>query len=220
MAYGADVWRMTASGTLGTGEIFDHGFWGTSFSGSATASDVLDALHDGVSAFWASTVSSVPGASTMVDTITTEVVYTQIEVRPYVLATGLPSALSTVRTISITGSQAGSSTLPYECGIALSLDSGIAGRTRWNRTFLPPMWNSVTGTDGHLALGFTTDLGDALAAWNDASKLMGVALAVYSKHDHTILEPADAPIGDVMDSQRRRRNNLVEAREHTTVDWS
>lgn len=156
----------------------------------------------------------------MVDTITTEVVYTQIEVRPYVLATGLPSALSTVRTISITGSQAGSSTLPYECGIALSLDSGIAGRTRWNRTFLPPMWNSVTGTDGHLALGFTTDLGDALAAWNDASKLMGVALAVYSKHDHTILEPADAPIGDVMDSQRRRRNNLVEAREHTTVDWS
>lgn len=107
-------------------------------------------------------------------------------------------------------------TLPPQLAVCVSLRTNLATRAGRGRFYLPPF--AVA----------TVDVGRLLAASQDAavtaveaffSSLSGDSLqpVIYNRGPATLQDVTSFDIGDVFDTQRRRRNKLIEARDSGTV---
>jgi hypothetical protein len=101
--------------------------------------------------------------------------------------------------------------LPFQCATAVSLRTTFATRSGRGRFFLPPL--AVTAVaGGRLATAAQTlILGQAVDMMSTLSTT-GAAPVVYSRVQHIIQAVVSIDVGDVIDTQRRRRNKLVEER--------
>lgn len=195
------LYRHTAMGTFPGEE------W--SFTLHTTGSGTLTAAQ----AAWDAAVGSMwtGGLDAIVSSVVSCTETTTASLDP---ATGKQqSRLSTSTTRA--GAAAGE-TLPAQCACAVSTRTALATRSGRGRFYLPPFEVSVmsSGVLSASAVGTTLAAAQALFA-----SLSGAGLApVLLNRSSMAQTPITAlDVGNVIDTQRRRRNKLIEARQSVVV---
>jgi len=110
----------------------------------------------------------------------------------------------------------GAAVLPPQIAVVATLRTALAGRRNRGRMYLPAMGGEF-GISGGQSYRFTGagDVADEVAEW-----LLAMAAAwpgpeaiqpvVYSAVGQTLTPVSEVSVGDVFDTQRRRRDELVE----------
>lgn len=106
--------------------------------------------------------------------------------------------------------------LPFQCSVAVSLKTDFATRSGRGRFYLPPMTTAIMSAGRVSAAAITTAVA-AVNAWWGALDTAGLALVIRSKTSHTSVSVTSGNIGNVVDTQRRRRNKLIEVRTNLAV---
>jgi hypothetical protein len=104
--------------------------------------------------------------------------------------------------------------LPNQDALAITTQKFPRGRSSFNRFYLPPMVTGVLEDDGHVTGTLIDDIQTQLKFSNTAHKADDPSweYCVYSTTDHVYDVIDRYYTGDVMDTIRRRRNKLIEAR--------
>lgn len=220
----AGLWKMVYRGTLGTaGEIFAYSMWvGTAASGELEGA-VSAAGAASISDFMGTaSVGSVGATTTASDFWGDDVIWEECAVRAYDIATG--AALGDGYTISGISGVAGTGpgiSLPYQVAEVVTIDRGGLGRARWNRHYLPPLENNASfiRSNDRMQTGVPETLVDATVALDTAldSHLSGLGICHYAFKDHTVTLRPTVRVGDIWDTQRRRRNQLSETYSETAL---
>jgi len=188
------LYRMVASGTT-PGESWSFTLHA---EGSLSTADAATAFGDALTAAW---------AGGMDDVTTADVDCTLASVAALDPATD--GQLTRVEVVlALTGVAAGEM-LPYQCATVISLLTDSATRHGRGRFYLPPL---ATGTvDGGLISAATiTSLDTAWTAFFDSLNTDGLNPVVRNRTGHISTPVTGARVGNVFDTQRRRRNKLVE----------
>lgn len=131
---------------------------------------------------------------------------------------------TTVELDPVTGSQltgaetvrtdAGTSTatcLPFQCAPVVSLRTATLSRAGRGRFYLPSL--AVDQVDaGRMAGAAQTTLADAAELLLTGLTSAGGTVVIYHRANGTTTPVTSLDVGDVIDTQRRRRNKLVESR--------
>jgi hypothetical protein len=119
--------------------------------------------------------------------------------------------------------------LPMQCAAVLTIRTpepvGTAAPQRFkNRAYLGPVANGAVDSDGRILLSFINDslqvfqdLHNALALIPTTSPTDPAGLAVRTFAGLSIVDATSIEMGDVVDTQRRRRSQLVENRVARTI---
>jgi hypothetical protein len=172
---------------------------------SATAADISDVVSsvNSVTDPWAVWRANIPASAVVTER---ELVETDV-------ATG---AVLSTHSLTLPASPAGSLagfTMPPQVAEVVTIHTIVPGRSGRGRFYLPPL-GTATGTAGgrmntvnrdSLATGFATYVSDLQAA------SVPVQVGVYSRKLHAFSGSTNIAVGDVFDTQRGRRNSLVEA---------
>lgn len=140
----------------------------------------------------------------------------------YDAAATTASLVSTPEQIAITGGTS-SIHLPPQCSVVMSLRSGVPGRSGRGRNYLPLGKATAVGANGQLATGVTNTLADAYAAmigdlnavldWNSSVK----TACINSVTRATVYDILSVVVDSVVDTQRRRTDQLTPSSEDTTI---
>lgn len=216
MPTGTNYYACVFSGTL-TGEIFAHKQHVASTS--ADPEYVADQMSSHVTNLLATAVTSGPVA-TMAAAFADWVSWTLLRVEP-ITTTGslLPGGISATRSLTDVGTGNGSLGMPYQCTHSITTRSSGTGRRNKNRFYLPPYVVGVTNGKGIVAAPVCVAIGAWLANQQTALNSLSpeVELINISPADAAAKDIVDSYIGNVIDTQRRRRNALTEARTVTAV---
>jgi hypothetical protein len=188
------LYRMVASGTT-PGESFSFTLHA---EGSLSTGDAATAFGDALTAAW--------GAG-MDDITTPEVDLTLASVATLDPATDGQITRAEV-VLALTGVNAGEM-LPFQCATVISLLTASATRHGRGRFYLPPLAVD-TVTNGRTNAATITILDTAWTAFFDSLNTDGVSPVVRNRTGHISTAVTSARVGDVIDTQRRRRNKLVE----------
>jgi len=117
--------------------------------------------------------------------------------------------------VNLPGVSAGQS-LPFQCALAVSWRTDFATRAGRGRIYLPPISvsNMAAGRVGNSSV---TGIVAAVNAFWGALDTAGLALVIRSKSTHTSVAVTGGNVGNVIDTQRRRRNKLIEIRTPLTA---
>lgn len=122
--------------------------------------------------------------------------------------------------LSNTGNTAGFVGLPLQCAFAITTRSGTIGRRNRNRFYLPRFTAAVTDGAGRVASGLIEAIITALLGNESDLEIQldsGSRYCNFSETDHTDKAITDYYVGDVIDTIRRRRDQLVETRHITAA---
>lgn len=201
--------RIVLAGTLANGAEI----WSTScgftdpVNGPATDVADLQAWADAVSAALASTLAD----TTLEDALSGNGAIT--EVRAYYYPdTGVPAAAVAVTGTNTPGS--GAANQPLQSSAVLSLRTGVAGRRYRGRMYWPALAIAPSNFGTYTAAttgGLAEGAADLLAMIAGAAPPVGVfsPVVVSGAADQVTLVTSVA-VGNVPDTQRRRRNGLIE----------
>lgn len=188
------LYRFVASGTT-PGERFSFTMHA---EGSLSTGDAATAFGDALTAAW--------GAG-MDDLTTADVDLTLASAATIDPATdGQITRVEVV--LALTGVDAGEM-LPFQCATVVSLLTASATRHGRGRFYLPPLAVS-TIDQGRVKAASMTVLDTAWTAFFDSLNTDGVTPVVRNRTGHISTTVTSARIGDVIDTQRRRRNKLTE----------
>lgn len=111
-------------------------------------------------------------------------------------------------------SDAGTSTaecLPFQCAPVVTLRTDILSRAGRGRFYAPSLAvDAVAG--GRMTTAARDTLADAAEDLVQGLTAAGGTLVIYHRGSGTTTPVTSLDVGDVIDTQRRRRNKLVEAR--------
>lgn len=193
------LYRLVASGTT-PGESF-------SFTMHAEANlstgDTATAFADALTACW---------AAGMDDLTTPEVDLTLASAAAINEATD--GQITRVEVVLALTGVADAEMLPFQCATVISLLTASATRHGRGRFYLPPLAASFL-LNGKLNSTAMTTLDTAWTAFFDSLNTDGVNPVVRNRTGHISTPVTSARVGDVIDTQRRRRNKLVET--YTTI---
>jgi hypothetical protein len=99
--------------------------------------------------------------------------------------------------------------LPFQCATVISLLTASATRHGRGRFYLPPL-SATFLLNGKLNSTAMTTLDTAWTAFFDSLNTDGVNPVVRNRTGHISTPVTSARVGDVIDTQRRRRNKLTE----------
>jgi hypothetical protein len=188
------LYRLVASGTT-PGESF-------SFTMHAEANlstgDTATAFGDALTACW---------AAGMDDLTTPEVDLTLASAAAINEATD--GQITRVEVVLALTGVADAEMLPFQCATVISLLTASATRHGRGRFYLPPLAASFL-LNGKLNSTAMTTLDTAWTAFFDSLNTDGVNPVVRNRTGHVSTPVTSARVGDVIDTQRRRRNKLVE----------
>jgi hypothetical protein len=126
-------------------------------------------------------------------------------------------ALSDVREfiLSTPAAGTGAPTKPYQTSVCVSLLSGIPGRRFRGRIYLPALAATISATTLRMAPTISQAISDDAVDWLSAVAAAGptspaLVPAVWSKMNESAVAISSTRVGDVLDTQRRRRDSLVE----------
>nr|CRY95829.1 hypothetical protein [uncultured prokaryote] len=105
--------------------------------------------------------------------------------------------------------------LPFQCAVSVSFTTQSATRAGRGRLYLPPLVAS-TLDDGRISSAAQAII---VSAFNDgwgALATAGLSPQIYGRTSHTLTPVTGGNVGDVIDTQRRRRNKLIEVRSLLT----
>jgi len=188
------LYRMVASGTT-PGESWSFTLHA---EGSLSTADAATAFGDALTAAW---------AGGMDDVTTADVDCTLASVAALDPATD--GQLTRVEVVlALTGVATGEM-LPFQCATVISLLTDSATRHGRGRFYLPPL--AVSTVDGGLiSAAAITSLDTAWTAFFDSLNTDGLNPVVRNRTGHISTPVTSARVGNVFDTQRRRRNKLVE----------
>lgn len=124
--------------------------------------------------------------------------------------------ISRVSTGSALPGTAAGPMIPYQCSVCVSLTTDLATRSGRGRFYLPP-FDASTLDDGRLSATAQATLVGAVGAWWAALDGAGLAVQLYSRTTKALTPVTGMNVGDVFDTQRRRRNKLIEVRQSVTA---
>lgn len=194
------LYRSDFQGTIYGIETFQHGLhWSSSDSTAGLASD-LDAA-------W----TALLGTSTWATYFNSGIVWSQINVSELGATPAAPIVTSAQATLGVAGASSDAG-LPAQCSPCVSLTTAIAGSRARGRMFLPPPDTSVLTTSGRMSAQSRTDLVAALDVFFAAMSGNGATCVVVSSVGgvYTTYNVNTIRLGDVLDTQRRRRNSIAE----------
>lgn len=199
-----EIYQAVTSVLLPSGETADFTFW-------MNAGDTIDA----VSAYnaWSTYLA---GSSTWKGLFPTATAFREGVVHSVDQGTGVVTYTSVAGT-AYSGSGLGGA-LPPQCSEVITLRTARAGRSYTGRMYMPSTGDITLTTSGRMLTSCYTDLADEMAAAFIAAKAAasGVEIVVYSRLHRTVASVLSVDCGDVFDTQRRRRDKLVEVR-HTAM---
>ncbi len=188
------LYRFVASGTT-PGETFSFTMHA---EGSLSTGDAATAFADALTAAW--------GAG-MDDVTTADVDLTLASAATIDPATdGQITRVEVV--LALTGVGAGEM-LPFQCATVVSLLTASATRHGRGRFYLPPLAALVLD-GGRISAASLAVLDTAWTAFFASLNTDGVTPVVRNRTGHISTTVTSARIGDVIDTQRRRRNKLTE----------
>lgn len=188
------LYRMVASGTT-PGEQWSFTLHA---EGNLSTADAATAFGDALTACW---------AAGMDDLTTPEVDLTLASVAALDPATDGQLTRAEV-VLALTGVVDGEM-LPFQCATVISLLTASATRHGRGRFYLPPL-SATFLLNGKLNSTAMTTLDTAWTAFFDSLNTDGVSPVVRNRTGHISTPVTGARVGDVIDTQRRRRNKLVE----------
>jgi hypothetical protein len=120
---------------------------------------------------------------------------------------------------TLAGGNPVSANLPTQCAVVVSLKTASSGPRFRGRMYMPPFTAASLTTDGRLLTATRDSLATAAAAWLTSIKATtpGWVPVVYSRTGGSTTAVTAVAVGDVIDTQRRRRADLVEARKTVLV---
>jgi len=195
------LYRFVASGTT-PGETFSFTMHA---EGSLSTGDAATAFADALTAAWAAGMDDVTTADvdlTLASAATidpaTDGQITRVEV-----------------VLALTGVGAGEM-LPFQCATVVSLLTASATRHGRGRFYLPPLAALVLD-GGRISAASLAVLDTAWTAFFASLNTDNVTPVVRNRTGHVSTTVTSARIGDVIDTQRRRRNKLTETQVVVTV---
>lgn len=117
--------------------------------------------------------------------------------------------------VNLPGVSAGQS-LPFQCALGVSWKTDLATRAGRGRIYLPPISVSNMAA-GRVGASSVTGIVAAVNAFWGALDTAGLALVIRHKAIHSSTTVTGGNVGNVIDTQRRRRNKLVEVRSPLTA---
>jgi hypothetical protein len=193
---GGEEWSI---GVAFTGDFDTHPMSSAALQAWATA---VAALNTGkvFGAVWGGLLSTVGFVTT---------------VRAEYYATG--TTLSDVREALLTTPAAGTGTpsKTYQSAVVVSLLSGIPGRRTRGRIYLPALAATLSSTTLRLAPTLAQSISDEASNWLLAVQDAGptepaMVPAIWSSVNASAIAVSSVRVGDVLDTQRRRRDSLAE----------
>lgn len=106
--------------------------------------------------------------------------------------------------------------LPFQVALAVSWKTALATRAGRGRIYLPPLAAGTVDDGRPSAATVTAVVGGANAFWA-ALNTAGLQLVIRHKGPHTSTAVSGGNVGNVFDTQRRRRNKLIEVRSPLTA---
>lgn len=192
---------------LPSGEEADWSYWisaNTTPSGQNFVNAVCSALAADATwkALFPAAVTFGSPKISLVDQATGEIISTSISGASYA-ATGIGSAL------------------PPQCSTVVTLRTPFASRSDTGRFYLPGPNSTNTTAVGRLLPAAASSIAARLVAAFEAGNAaaLGVTLIVYSRTHRSTTEVNAIDVGDVVDTQRRRRDKLVENRVVDPITW-
>ena len=207
MAYGEQHILFSFTGVMPGGEVWSCGVRTSGALGS-TAQVTLDALAAAGVAGWStfhSTVANSLGAGVTFELCTVRVISTA----------GITVGQSEVSPVApVLGS--GTVTKPNQCAVVVTLMTATAGRRGRGRYYVPVLGNNPTATGRITAAqrdSIATTSATMLGVLNDGldNALYTARVGVQSQVGLTSAVVTTIRVGDVWDTQRSRRDNLIEA---------
>lgn len=130
----------------------------------------------------------------------------------HLISVGGASVQTVERTSSpVVGTGAGNM-FPHEVAVCVSLKTATAGRSGRGRLYLPPPRVGTGSAVGRLNGSTPSEWAAILAGFLTNDPDNDLTSIVASKTTNALHPVTEVGIGDVFDSQRRRRNELVEIR--------
>lgn len=188
------LYRFVASGTT-PGETFSFTMHA---EGSLSTGDAATAFADALTAAW---------AAGMDDLTTPEVDLTLASAATIDPATD--GQITRVEVVLALTGVADAEMLPFQCATVVTLLTASATRHGRGRFYLPPL-AANTLLNGRLNSATLTVLDTAWTAFFDSLNTDGVTPVVRNRTGHVSTTVTSARVGDVIDTQRRRRNKLTE----------
>lgn len=194
--------RTTLRGKL-PGDVWQFGFVLSSDEG---IQGVADAVAAQMQAYLSTTIKAQYPGSVSFDSV-------------YVseLATGTGTVLNTAEAaIGIAGTSA-QAALPPQVSLCVSV-LPVNGTSR-GRFYLPPMVTGQLATSGRVSATTTQQQADAWQGFFSALGQLSAPcrLGIWRTSSQSFAAARGISIGDVLDTQRRRRNKLIEARVERNV---
>lgn len=201
--------RMTFRGTMPGGEQFATTLNVAKGINLAFSESEIEALADAVGPLWGTFHASVNAQ------LSALVGFARVDT--YAIGTdGKATAQGTFTPITpVVGS--GGVSLPNQCTMVMSLRTGRPGRAFRGRMYLPTLAiGDGLGADGRVQIGRVEDLADQFKVFVDAvntltvdgADVRAVVASGVGLGANTLITTISA--GRVIDTQRRRRNELVE----------
>lgn len=135
-------------------------------------------------------------------------------VRVYAYGATGPALLGAQAPVTTAGAGSGSPLHPFQIARCVTLQTGLASRRARGRFYWPAITHAVDPATGKAAP--PTGFGEACVALINQIGLAApsgdpLEPVVYSATANSVTEVTTVRVGDVLDTQRRRRDSLVEA---------
>lgn len=106
---------------------------------------------------------------------------------------------------------------PAQCAIVASLRTDLATHAGRGRIYLPAPSVSALGVSGQLASTPQTNASHAVAHMLSGMHTAGYQPIIWHRGSHTGTNIISVDVGQIVDTQRRRRDKLIETRVSTAV---
>lgn len=174
-------------------------------TGAGTLASAQTAFSNAVAAFWTGELDSI---------VTADVSVTETSTASLNEATGTQIS-RLIDDVSLPGVASGEM-LPFQCASGVSWRTALATRSGRGRMYLPPLAVSVLDT-GRLSTGAVSTIVDAVGQLTDSLDGGGLALVLLNRTTLATTPVTTVDVGNVIDTQRRRRNKLIEVRVSNPV---
>nr|CRY96717.1 hypothetical protein [uncultured prokaryote] len=209
MPYGQPHFLFTAFGTMPGGDIWTTGFR-TNNTGGNGGLEVLNELTPAVRIAWATAWARSrfgPSPQTTFNGVTGRIIGTSGKTDVVAESLQDPPVLGNTN----------DTLLPNQCALVVTLQTGQAGRTHRGRMYIPCTGNAIS-SDGRLPQSVAQSTADGLKnvieATNDAlAAALPTRFRVAVQSSVPPFDQAEVTsvrVGDVVDTQRRRRSSLRE----------
>lgn len=199
----ANTVKAIISGTLANNEIFAFGFQldGSGITGQLSLTQLQGTVSAALtSGFLTTSVKALFSTTTVFTTVSL-----------YYYTGGTKAALQSQNAgINTAGTSAGIP-LPNQCAEVVTLQTGIPGRSKRGRAYLPPVTVTSLTATGQVASANCTTLANAFAGMLSAIKggTNGATPVVASATQNAKTPITAVRVDSLVDTQRRRRNKSL-----------